>query len=128
MRGREGTGPPPHGRQSRYSLHGCRCEACTAANTVATRNHRARPDAREKLRATQNRRFDEYAELCAELGVSTQRAWTTHYAALRKAVYPALSANKKLLAGERSPYRRWWLRRYTLTEIQALAAGLTDVL
>ncbi|MCR4338568.1 MAG: hypothetical protein NUW01_01640 [Gemmatimonadaceae bacterium] len=64
---------------------------------------------------SQHRRYKAYRELCAELGLSVTRRWTTHYRELRLAADWAAGSGVALTAAH-----RWWLARYSRDEIRVL--------
>ena len=79
---------------------------------------------RETWRRSKRNRYDLYKGLCDELGVSTQRNWQKHYAAIRPKVLPFEQENAHLIRRERSHYRRWWLQRHSVKWIRQVGGNL----
>jgi hypothetical protein len=88
-----------------------------------TKRERKQSD-RERFRANTSQQYLKYKALCEELGIPRQGArWASHLSELRRA--PNVRAdNRDLWLKTRCGYKRYWLERFSMDEIHALARGM----
>lgn len=80
----------------------------------------------ESWRSYYRRRRADYFELCQEHGEKPKGGakWTAHWATLRGEQFFGPEENRELWQNTDCPYRRWWLSRFTLSELAEIASGL----
>lgn len=78
---------------------------------------------RRTYRESQKRRWTRYREVCARFGLEPVRhGWTTHYAEIAHLEKcPPENVERWRTA---TPHQRYWLERYSMAQIHALATGL----
>lgn len=80
---------------------------------------------RETWRLNARRQRQTYLHLLRTFGINGRgKHWASHLAEIRHLLNPVALENAHLLRDESCPYKRWWLERYSLDEIQSIARGL----
>lgn len=100
-----------------------RCRGCANKARLVYETREAAAEARlESKRRYQAKKWVRYTETCAAAQVKRAPAWQAHLRDLEDELESTL--NTELVRAETNPYRRWWLKRFTLDEIHQMARGL----
>jgi hypothetical protein len=110
-------------RTSRKSSTRCRKCANAAARVYETREAAAEAR-RESKRRYQRKQWARYTQTCAQAEIRRAPAWQAHLRELNEIDQTPSPLNAELVKTEKNPYRRWWLKRFTLDEIHQMARGL----